>query len=318
MLNYAQLKTQVGQFIQDTSNGRETRIGDAINRRYREVAETYDWKELLVPDETSFSCVSGQDMLFLPKHIRLIKKMIAKSAPNIIHPVNIEALYDQHFETRNTGGVPLRYAQAGWSPVKAVMASAETLTLVSSSASDTAGVTVRIWGLNSGGTDEVSETVTINGTTNVPTTTSFSRITRIGTNSTGRVGIITVSGTTSLKTFATLATNEYETHYQAYRLWPVPSSAESLSITYIKKVVPLSNDADTLEIPCDQAIFELAVADILDQQHKWSPSREHEQRGREIIARYMLGAKMISENVEQAAPFVTGGLGTSVYNVIRT
>jgi len=74
-------------------------------------------------------------------------------------------------------------------------ASAVTMTLASTSASDNTRATILVSGLNSSW-DLITETVTLNGTTNVTTTNSFLRInsmimTSTGTGQTTNVGTIT-------------------------------------------------------------------------------------------------------------------------------
>jgi hypothetical protein len=78
--------------------------------------------------------------------------------------------------------------------------SASTLTLVSDSASDTSALSVQIQGLDSG-YNPITETIAMNGTTNVTTTKSFLRINLMTTTNGLNVGNITakISSTTYAK-----------------------------------------------------------------------------------------------------------------------
>jgi hypothetical protein len=78
--------------------------------------------------------------------------------------------------------------------------SASTLTLVSDSASDTSALSVQIQGLDSG-YNAITETIAMNGTTNVITTKSFLRINLMTTTNGLNVGNITakISSTTYAK-----------------------------------------------------------------------------------------------------------------------
>jgi hypothetical protein len=78
--------------------------------------------------------------------------------------------------------------------------SASTLTLVSDSASDTSALSVQIQGLDSG-YNAITETIAMNGTTNVTTTKSFLRINLMTTTNGLNVGNITakISSTTYAK-----------------------------------------------------------------------------------------------------------------------
>lgn len=104
---------------------------------------------------------------------------------------------------------------AAWGGTFQYLTSGETLTIVSSSTSDTsAGVGARsivIWGVDSNW-DDVIEVVTLNGTTNVVTTSSWIGINRISIylagSSVSNVGNITVTATTSGYTLGYMAAGE--------------------------------------------------------------------------------------------------------------
>jgi hypothetical protein len=139
---------------------------------------------------------------------------------------------------------PLWEGLTGAGGVYAYPGSAVVMTLVSSSASDTA-VTIRIFGLGAGYVLQ-TEDVALNGTTNVNTTKSFLRINKLETLSGNAVGNVTVvnGGTTYAKITAGNADTQmalytvpagytfYQTYYQADTNTSVTSGAYVRLRTY--------------------------------------------------------------------------------------
>jgi hypothetical protein len=293
--------TQVGNFIQDNSSGRQTRIKDAINRRYDEIARGYDWPDLIRLYENEITVTSGEANVYMPRYVDVIKKIVYDADSQLLRNFSPEQYFARNFDQFSTTGNAFEYSLVGSSAIKREVASAETLDLVSSDAGDT-GLAVQVWGLVGG--DEINETVTLDGTSAQTTTNSFSRITKIGTDATSingqRSGVITISGTTSSTEYATIVPQDSDSRYQAIRLQPVPTAATTLTVIYKKRVVPLINDSDTLELEIGPAVVELAIADILRQQHKWQPARDHDARGEKILLDYKSRYLMQSEQIQQS------------------
>ena len=285
---FKQMYTQIGQFIQDSSSGRQTRIKDAINRNYFEVAEGYDWKDLYEVDVAEVTSFANESYVFMPSHVDLVKVIILDSNNELLLIQDPGTFLERHHDSLDSFGTTYSFTPVGYSPVKRVISSAETLTLVSSDASDTSQA-VQIWGISSG--EEINESLTLNGTSSVTTTNSFTRITRIGTDSytgdSSRSGHITITGTTSSTEYAVIKNSEFTSVYQAIRLQDGPSSNTTLTIFYKKRVQQLINDGDTLEIYGDKVVFELAVADILRQQAKYNQARDHEAKANDALNKAM-------------------------------
>lgn len=302
-MNFTQIYTQVAQNIQDTSAGRETRIKDAINRQYQYRTEAFDWAELVRIRPAEITTVGGDALVFLPKYVDVAKQLISDVDTTLLKGFGGPTFYARNFEVLGTNGNPREFTPVGTSAVKRMIASAETLDVVSSDTNDTT-VNIEIWGLVSG--EEINETVALNGTTTVPTTNSFSRITKIGTSSTSanseRIGTVTISGTTSSVEYATLAPQDVDSRYQVLQLESQPNAGSTLSLIYKKKVVLLENDGDSLEVPIGPALVQLAIADILQQQHKWGPAREHKNEGEKMLLMYQSKLKIQSTAIEQAVP----------------
>lgn len=91
--------------------------------------------------------------------------------------------------------------------------SASTLTIVSDSASDTSALSIQIQGLDSG-YNAITETIAMNGTTNVTTTKSFLRINLMTTTNGLNVGNITAK--ISSTTYAKIAAGIGQTQMSLY------------------------------------------------------------------------------------------------------
>lgn len=96
--------------------------------------------------------------------------------------------------------------------IKAILTSAEVMNVVSSSTEDDETTGTGAWYIQVGGLDQdynlVTETVTMNGTSNVATTTTFIAVNRVrsvfhGSNK-ANVGTITVTGASSASVMATI------------------------------------------------------------------------------------------------------------------
>ena len=300
MLTFKEMYTQVGQFIQDTSTARETRIKDALNRQYLALAKSRDWNELKRFTSAQVSQSGGTAFVYFPKNVDLVKKIISQTTPDLLTAVNPETLFDQRFIQLDESGPSIQYSVIGASPIKAPYAStAETLGFASADSGDTVDINVEVWGRV--GDDEIHETVAINGTTTVTTSNSFDDVSRIGVDGT-RDGVITMTGTTSTTAYCTIAPEDKYPAYQMARVWPIQSTDQSLTILYKKRVGPLVADGDAVEFPCEEALVQLAIGDILRQQHKWSPAREHERIGKEIIRDYQSQYLMQTEQAIVSNP----------------
>jgi hypothetical protein len=307
-MSFKAMYTQVGQMIQDSSADRLVRIKDAINRKYTELANGYDWPDLMRIEEAEVTVTAGEVHVYMPYHVQTLKGAVADGNKDWIGISDPGMFLARNFDQLATQAKIFEGTLIGSSPVKREMQVAETLTLVSSDASDTS-VIVKVWGFVGG--DEISESVTLNGTSSVATSNTFSRITRIGTTSTSRdssrSGHITITGTTSSKELAVIANHNYDSRYQVFRFQDVSQAADTLSIFYKKRVTPLIDDDDTFEInDADLIVFELAMAEMLKSQAKYNQAGAHEARAAGIRSA-MLGSYLQQSNmVQQSLPMGPG------------
>jgi hypothetical protein len=315
-MSLKQMYTQIGQFVQDTSSGRQTRIIDSINRQYRKLAEGEDWADLWRIEAAEVTVYAGVPYVFLPAHVDVMKKAVLDSNTDVLTTQDPSMFISRYYDTLGTSSNPYTLTPLGSSPVKRRISTAETLDLVSSDATDTSAV-VEVWGMVSG--EELNESVTLNGTTTVTTSNTFSRITRIGTSTSradsSRVGNITITGTTSSLEYAVIKDHEFESRYQQFRAQDAPNTNDTLTIFYKKKVQALINDGDTLELDGDLAVIEFTIADILQQQGKYNQAQVHNNEGERLRLKMMSRYAMQSNTVIQSMPIGPGTNNSDRYGL---
>lgn len=161
--------------------------------------------------------------------------------------------------------IPTHYKMWGEDMVIAQPLAASTITIVSSSASDT-NKEITIFGTVSGYPDyEVITTDSSDGTTGVTGSKSFTtveRVVRADSTSGSTIGRITVSGGNS--TIAVLPVGETTSgiQYKKIQLYPLPNAVFSMNVQYYKQPYKLVNDNDVHELgeDFDQAIIFLSIA----------------------------------------------------------
>lgn len=301
-LPFKQMYTQVAQFVQDSSAGREIRIKDAINRHYTKVTQGEDWPDLWRIETAEVQIYAGVPYVFLPAHVDLVKKAVLDSNKDLLSSQDPSMFISRFFDTMDTSANPYSLVALGSSPTKRRIAAAETMTFVSSDAGDV-GLDVELWGLVSG--EEIGETIALNGTSTVASVNSYERITRIGTATSradsSRAGNITVTGTTSSLEYAVIKNHEFDSRYQQMRVQDAPASNDTLTIFYKKKVQRLIEDGDSLELDCDLVLIEFAIADILQQQGKYNQGNIHLAIGEDmrlkLLSRFMMQTDVVMQSV---------------------
>lgn len=286
--SFKQIYTEIGQFVQDSSSGRQTRIKDSINRHYIKIAEGEDWPDLWRLEQAEVTFVAGSPYLYLPAHVDVMKKAVLAANNDILLTQDGSMFLHRFNNILDNDANPFSLTPLGSSATKRRIDTAERISFVSSDVNDTIQV-VEIWGLVSG--EELNESVTLNGTSTVTTVNTFSRITALGTSTSridsSRSGNITITGFTSSVEYAVIKNHEFESRYQQFRVQDAPSTADTLTIFYKKKVHPLINDGDTPELNCDVVLFEFALADILQQQGKYDQANIHIAEGEQLREKMM-------------------------------
>jgi len=166
------------------------------------------------------------------------KKYLIETNARQLAPSQVRPLEDQGGE---------RFAMWGRTPVANQPSAASTLSVVSSSASDTtSGKAVTVRGTTTNGI--TSESLTPTGTTPVVTTNSYTKILQV-TKAAVWVGNMTMTSDAGAVTNLFLFPNELGRSYQQIQLMFDPVASDTIAYRFYRKPSPLVNDNDIPDIP---------------------------------------------------------------------
>lgn len=218
-----------------------------------------------------FTTVASQETYNLPRDLDKISLV-----RQITTPARIISVPDDVFYTAlpypTATGTPLFYRLWEEEGVSTTLAVADTIDVVSSSASDSTAIKVSIVGYDSNGILQ-SEELTLNGVTAVTGTITFVanrplRISKSGAT-TGSLTFTEHSGGTTL---VVLGPEERTARFKAMGLYPIPSAAINIYLEYYTRLRPLVNDSDVPDID-EKWIWVLrqgAIAKVYQYQGKES------------------------------------------------
>ena len=285
---FADMKSNVGLELQDTSTSFNTMVGKFINRRYFQCLRYINW-DAINPAYTVTTVIGTQDYA-LPRDFG--KAVYAIDTAN-------NFTYDEvRFDDES--GDPSHISQQGGankytiyeSPVAVQPTATSVVTVVSSSASDSSvGITIR--GL-SGGVERY-ETLTFNGTTNVVGTISFSRIISISKDIT--VGYVTV--TCNSQTVAVIEPERKVVRYKILRFLPIPSAVTTVTIPYHIVPLPLSQDDDVPLIDIDDCLEAGARADGWRYKRQGQKASVEEANYQSLMSDYIYSLENKPNMVQQ-------------------
>lgn len=274
---FTDMKTNVSNNIQDTSSDMLTKIGVYLNARLREVVDRVGSRTRY---DYSFSCTSGtQDYAMPDDFLKPISVYDATNKRNLTQITYKE--YQQNYEADLTSTSTPDFYVITEDCVKTQPSSVGTVTVVSSSASDTSQ-TVYIRGIVSG--IEQTESVTLTGTTNAVSTKSFSRILGLAKSAT-TVGYITI--TRGSDTLSIMAPEIVTSRYKSLKLVRTPGGAYSIQVKYIAQHSPLVNAYDYPLIDvCD--ILELgATADAWRFKRQFGKATHYDGLYEKAVLEYL-------------------------------
>jgi len=276
--NFATLKNNVAQEIQDTSSSMLSLIGTYINNRYFQILRAINWQNIRT--DYQLTTTAGTQDYVLPDDFG--KEIYVHDSTNNreLSRVELQDLVRNYPSGLTSTGTVYRYVIYD-DTVQNQPASASTLSIVSSSASDTSQ-TVLVRGISSN--VEITEEVTLSGTTSVTTSNSFSRVKAISksANTAGKVTI--TAGST---TIAVLAPKVLESRYKKIKFHYVPNQALTISIPYIIKPLPMVEDEDYPIIDIADLIEMGAKADALRYKKQYTKAQVYEALFTKGLAEYI-------------------------------
>jgi hypothetical protein len=206
-----------------------------LRRNYQMIYDRYNWSEATVVANVA----SAAQEIILPVYFDRVLAIRADAnlgQLEIAQPSLYFGIAPAIFEQT---GTPVAFSYLTPVAVAVLPTQNERLSLVSSSSADTSDVF--IMGESSG--IEVSETVTLNGTTPVISANTFDTPLTIAKSLT--TGTLTVKGYTSATTFVTILASERERKHIRLWLQPAPSASYVCLVLGKRRIKPLVRDEDT-------------------------------------------------------------------------
>jgi len=267
--SFSVLKTNIGNMIQDSSSSMSTNIGVWINNRYRDVISRYEWEELIINQSlTASATVSAYALDADVGNIMFINDVTngCYLAGN-----TEQQFYEEHYDTFDDTGTPERYFTK-YDVVKAQPASAEKPTVKSSSASDTTQ-SILLRGISSNA--EVYETISLNGTTAVTASNSYTRITGISKSS-STTGFISIMHNNESTLFSLMSRELLESQYRQLHIHPIPTGDIVYHIKAVRRILELSQTYDYPVIDVADTIELGAIADSWRYKRQFAKAQQYE------------------------------------------
>lgn len=186
MLTLATMKARVGRRIQKTDSTYAVKIVEFLNSRYDDILMRHPWTQTF--KTITFSAVGDTETVIIPKDVRHILELHDRVNDVSLIPIDPSQASRVYADVQDVSDIPRNY----WREEDTIAAQPTSASVLSISSGDASDVTqkVRIWGIAGG--QEVTEVKTLNGTTAVTTSNSFTRVDRISKDG-DTVGTITVT-----------------------------------------------------------------------------------------------------------------------------
>jgi len=160
----------------------------------------------------------------------------------------IDSISEQEFRMHDPGadssGTSYLYRLVGYAPVQHQPTATSVLTFVSSVA-DTANITIQ--GLNTGSV-MITETITLNGTTDVVSTGSFTKVMSLSKDD-ETAGYVTVTSDAAAVTNVVIAPKDRAVSHPLVAPYSVPSAVDTIYYDFTMKLQTLSATTDISLIP---------------------------------------------------------------------
>ena len=264
------------------STTRETQVGSLIDGFINlagiriHTAAPWTW----LREKQTFSTVVSQESYALDSEVDRIGFLRQLTTPRKLLYLPDPLFYQWVVDPENQStGTPRIYRQWEETGFSANLAAADTIYVVSSSASDGSTFTVRVTGRNSSG-EEVTETLTLNGTTNVTSSTTFAASGLKQVSKSARTtGTISVSRTTGATLLSELEPDNLAPRFKQIQLYPIPSAVITMYLEYYKRYRYLVHDTDTpqMDSQWNWVLREGALVEMWDYKHNDAAKEQAER-----------------------------------------
>ena len=248
--SFKDLQDQVMRVLDESASTSPTTlvlVKDFLNQSHFRRCTEFPWAFMIWPKEVTFSTVAGRQ--YYPLHEEFHRPLYIRNLTTgqyLMEVPNRELLEQGgDWTTDLTSSSATRFMYWGTSPVQRQPVTTSTVSIISSSTSDTGSKTVTITGELSSGA-MTSETISLNGTTTATGSTAFQLVTDV-TKSTATTGTVTVSldSTAVLSLPPTVFGKQFRTIF-------IPDEivgAETIGYRFYRQPRKLVNDYDIPLIP---------------------------------------------------------------------
>lgn len=299
-LNLTTLRSELGNRLKAPSTISSSRKDLWLNLAQDDVAVEMDPANLLVTD--TFSSTSSTRKYYLDFQFNKIVAVVDttnNSELDYLPESDVEWLNPDLSQT----GTPSGWGIYGLEFIRAQPTSASVVTVVSSSASDTTQM-VRINGIVSGARD--TELLSLNGTTSVPGSKSFSSIHSIAVNS-ACVGRVTSTSNSGGVTLSVVAPGLFVDQKQPLYLWPIPDATISYRVRGYRAPRAMINAEDFPDMP--DTYHELVLIGAIIRGHM--DLFRHEIAGKVYALEWLPLVKKLKAEMGQRrskrSPVIVGG-----------
>lgn len=263
MKSFSVMKNSVGTNVQDTSSPFNTIIGTWVNNRYRDIIHSYDWEQLY--HSQSFATSAATSAYALDENTDRVIFIKDRTNESYLEVITEQDFLTNYYDDLDTTGTPeVCYLKS--EPVASQPGSAEAIIVKSSSSSDTTP-TIFVRGITSTG-GEVYESLTLNGTTAVTASNSYTNILSVS-KSAATVGKITMYDNDGTSIVAELSPETLVSRYKILNIHPTPTAGATMELRTKRRVTPLSQDYDYPIIEDVEDIIELGA-----QADAWKYKRQ--------------------------------------------
>ena len=236
-----QLTDHIAKRVDDTQI--ETFIEDSLELTLEEIWSYAPWN--FKRRKQTFATVASQEAYNLDEEVDEVRLLRQLTTPNRLLYLPDEVFYRYIADPENQAtGNPTHYRLWEETGFQTNLAAADTIYVASSSALDTSTFNLRVVGRNSSG-EVIAETLTLNGTTNVTSATTFAADGLMQISKSARTtGTITCSRTTGATQLTELAPDQLAPRFKRLSLYPIPSAAITMYLEYDERYRPLVHDTD--------------------------------------------------------------------------
>ena len=304
MKPFSIIKSEAGRLVGDTSDSVLEKIGEAINRKYEEIWNLYNWKSVTIINE-SFTLSSGNIEQRLPEGIGTIF-CITERSNDVVLATSSPYIYSQKYITSiETNNMPIAYTAAGWTSLSTDIPADSTISIIGESTSDTTQ-TLRLYGtLSSAAGTEATEKLDLNGDVAVTGTITYDTTSKLRVYKSALTeGWIRVYDTESSTTLAYIPARDYTLIYPLINLQAPPDAAYTAYVSGKKIFKPLDYDQDCPQFPCDAALVHYGASAIHSTRGNTAQLQTETAEGDRIIAALVVDKQINDEGSDDTYPVI--------------